>query len=84
MTDLRTALLGRVAASSQAGFSEHLAILARAKLVAARQQGRQRLYRLNPAPLAEIADWLRAYEPFWDERLDRLGRFLDRKPEDVP
>jgi DNA-binding transcriptional ArsR family regulator len=77
-TELRLGLPG-LSGASQAAFSEHLSILARAGLVSARPKGRERLYSLNARPLAEAYDWLKPYEAFWDERLARLGDYLDRK-----
>jgi hypothetical protein len=38
---------------------------------------------LDPAPLAELDDWLAPYRRFWDARLDDLGRHLDQtSPEE--
>jgi len=73
---LRTAL---APSASQPAFSEHLSVLSRAGLVNARPQGRERIYSLSPRPLAEAFDWLKPYEVFWDERLAKLGDYLDRK-----
>jgi DNA-binding transcriptional ArsR family regulator len=77
--DLRHALTHRLAGTSQAAFSEHLSTLSRAGLVNARPKGRERIYSLNARPLAEAFDWLKPYEAFWDERLAKLGDYLDRK-----
>jgi DNA-binding transcriptional ArsR family regulator len=73
---LRTAL---APSASQAAFSEHLSVLSRAGLVSARPRGRERIYSLNARPLAEAYDWLKPYEEFWDEKLAKLGDYLDRK-----
>ena len=73
---LRTTL---APSASQPAFSEHLSVLARAGLVRARPQGRERRYSLNAGPLADAFDWLKPYEAFWDERLAKLGDYLDRK-----
>ena len=73
---LRTAL---APSASQPAFSEHLSVLSRAGLVQARPQGRERIYSLNARPLADAFDWLKPYEEFWDDRLARLGDYLDRK-----
>lgn len=73
---LRAALAPR---ASQPAFSEHLSVLSRAGLVNARPRGRERIYSLNARPLAEAFDWLKPYEAFWDERLAKLGDYLDRK-----
>jgi DNA-binding transcriptional ArsR family regulator len=78
-TELRLALAPRIPGASQPAFSEHLSILFRAGLVSARPQGRERIYSLNARPLAEAFDWLKPYEAFWDERLAKLGDYLDRK-----
>jgi DNA-binding transcriptional ArsR family regulator len=73
---LRTAL---APSASQPAFSEHLSVLSRAGLVRARPRGRERIYALSARPLAEAFDWLKPYEEFWDERLAKLGDYLDRK-----
>ncbi len=78
-TELRVALTPGISGASQPAFSEHLSVLARAGLVQARPRGRERIYSLNARPLAEAFDWLKPYEAFWDERLARLGEYLDRK-----
>lgn len=78
-TELRTALAPRIKGASQPAFSEHLSVLSRAGLVDAKPKGRERIYALNAGPLAEVFDWLKPYEAFWDERLARLGDYLDSK-----
>ena len=77
--ELRRVLGPGIAGASQAAFSEHLSVLARAGLVDATPMGRERIYALNAGPLAEVFDWLKPYEAFWDERLARLGDYLDSK-----
>jgi DNA-binding transcriptional ArsR family regulator len=59
-------------------FSEQLRVLRDAGLVSERKEGRQRIYRLEPVPLAEVQDWLSPYERFWRERMSELGTVLDR------
>ena len=57
--------------------SKHLAILKEADLVTNRKLGRETRYRLNPAPLQEIKDWLSFYEKFWNERAILLKNILE-------
>jgi DNA-binding transcriptional ArsR family regulator len=57
--------------------SEHLKVLRDAGLVDEERRGRERLYRLDPAPLAEVAGWLAPYERFWRGRLHDLREALD-------
>lgn len=59
--------------------SQHLRVLREAGLVVARRHGRQRRYRVDAAPLQELADWTEPYARFWKGRLSRLGRYLDAK-----
>ena len=63
---------------SYALVSQHLHVLLSAGVVACRPEGRQRIYRLDAAPLRVVHDWTAEYERFWDERLARLRRRLAR------
>lgn len=56
--------------------SEHLAALRSVGLVTSSKRGRERVYRLDTAPLRDVTDWVSTLEAFWDERFDRLGRLL--------
>ena len=56
--------------------SKHLGVLRAVDLVRCRTVGRHRLYRVNGAALKPVHDWVRAFEPHWNERLDRLDDLL--------
>jgi DNA-binding transcriptional ArsR family regulator len=62
----------------QPNISKHLKLLRDAGLVRARIDGPRRIYRLDPAPLAELDAWLRPFRAFWAEKLDALGDHLNR------
>ena len=63
--------------------SKHLRVLREVGLVEVRDQGRQRMYRLNGEPLKSIHDWVKNYEQTWNERYDALDDLLDElKGED--
>lgn len=64
---------------SYSAVSQHLAVLLEVGLVLRRQDGRQRLYRLDPAPLRAVHDWTAHYEKFWRGKLARLHKLLDEK-----
>jgi DNA-binding transcriptional ArsR family regulator len=66
------ALLGQ----AQPQVSKHLRVLRQVGLVDVRDEGRQRMYRLNGHPLKAIHDWVANYEHGWTERLDRLDEVL--------
>jgi DNA-binding transcriptional ArsR family regulator len=64
---------------SAPALSQQLTVLKKAKLVAERREGRQRLYRLTPEPLEEVTDWVEAHKSYWIVKLAALGRFLRSK-----
>lgn len=61
-----------------ANVSLHLQVLNRAGLVDRRVAGRQRLYRLNPAPLVTVTDWAAQLSAFWSDRLDGLVELAEK------
>ena len=64
--------------------SKHLRVLREVGLVDVRDEGRQRLYRLNPGPLRPIYDWLKNYEQLWTARFERLDALLEELKEPEP
>ena len=56
--------------------SKHLRVLREVGLVEVRDEGRQRMYRLNGHPLKSIHDWVSTFERTWSERFDRLDVVL--------
>lgn len=65
-------------AMSRPAVSRHLRLLREAGLVSVRTQAQQRIYRLEPAPLAELDAWLAPYRRLWAHRLDALDTELRR------
>jgi DNA-binding transcriptional ArsR family regulator len=61
---------------SQPQVSKHLRVLSEVGLVRCRAEGRRRLYRLEPARLRPLHEWLTKYEQAWNDRLDRMGDYL--------
>ncbi len=61
---------------SQPAVSKHLRVLRESGMVEVRSQGPQRLYRLDPAPLRELDDWLMPYRRRWRGALDLLDDHL--------
>lgn len=56
--------------------SKHLRVLREVGLVRVRDDGRQRLYRLNGPALKPIFDWVRDFEQLWSERFERMDLVL--------
>ncbi len=61
---------------SQPQVSKHLRVLSDVGLVSCRAEGRRRLYRLEPARLRPMHDWLGKHEQAWNDRLDRMDDYL--------
>ena len=70
---------------AQPQVSKHLRVLREVGAVDVREQGRQRLYRLNGRALKPIHDWVKEYERLWSDRFDWLDDVLaelESKEED--
>ena len=61
---------------SQPQVSKHLRVLSEVGLVSCRAEGRRRLYRLEPARLRPMHEWLDKHEQAWNDRLDRMDDYL--------
>jgi DNA-binding transcriptional ArsR family regulator len=57
--------------------SKHLRVLREVGAVNVRDEGRQRMYRLNGHALKPIHDWVKNYERSWSERFDELDVVLE-------
>jgi DNA-binding transcriptional ArsR family regulator len=57
--------------------SKHLRVLREVGLVEVRDDGRQRLYRVNGQALKPIHDWVRRYEQTWTERFNLMDVVLE-------
>lgn len=61
------------------GVLKHVRILEDAKLVTTEKHGRTRECRLAEGDLDEAAAWMRDHRRRWEERLDRLGAYLEQQ-----
>ena len=62
---------------AQPQVSKHLRVLREVGAVEVRDEGRQRVYRLNGAALKPIHDWVKRYERTWSERFELLDDVLE-------
>jgi DNA-binding transcriptional ArsR family regulator len=56
--------------------SKHLRVLREVGLVHVREEGRQRMYRLNGQPLQPIHEWVRGFAWTWERRFERMDEVL--------
>jgi DNA-binding transcriptional ArsR family regulator len=61
---------------SRPAVSRHLRVLRGAGLVTERRDGRLRLYRADPSPLAELSRWL---DDYWSGRLAALKALAEEE-----
>jgi DNA-binding transcriptional ArsR family regulator len=64
---------------SRPAISKHLRVLERAGLVERMRDGRVSRCGLNPIPLADAAEWVEHYRRFWENHLDALARYMEKK-----
>jgi DNA-binding transcriptional ArsR family regulator len=63
---------------SQPTISKHLKALERAGLVVQGRDAQWRPRALDPAPLAAANNYLEKFRELWENRLDRLDRYVEQ------
>jgi DNA-binding transcriptional ArsR family regulator len=63
-------------ALSQPMISKHLNVLERAGLVRRGRDGQRRPRTLVAIPLKDVADWVKPYHRFWEQKFSRLDGYL--------
>jgi DNA-binding transcriptional ArsR family regulator len=53
--------------------------LSQAGLVRTRAIAQQRIYSLDPEPFQRLEGWLDSFHQEWDDRLNRLDNYLNKK-----
>ncbi|MGH2539779.1 MAG: ArsR/SmtB family transcription factor [Actinomycetota bacterium] len=61
------------------GVLKHVRILEEANLVATEKRGRTRECRLAPGDMDDVTEWIEHYRQLWEQRLDRLGAYVERQ-----
>ena len=56
--------------------SKHLRVLENAGLIRRRRTGRRHSLKLETKPLQQAAQWIEAYQKFWEASFDRLDEYL--------
>jgi DNA-binding transcriptional ArsR family regulator len=63
-------------AMSLPAISKHLKVLERAGLIERGREAQSRPARLAPDAMKDVEDWLERYRVMWNDKLDRLDKFL--------
>jgi DNA-binding transcriptional ArsR family regulator len=69
--------LARPFSMSMPAVMQHLAVLEASGLVRSQKRGRVRTCRIDPQGLQRVEDWINTRRREWEQRLDRLGHYLD-------
>ena len=62
---------------SLAAVMQHLKVLEDSGLVTSRKQGRVRTCQVDPKMLSQVERWVADRRALWEQRLDRLDKFLE-------
>lgn len=66
---------------TRGAIQKHLNILQKGSLITVRKVGRKRINHLEVKTLMHVADWLRYFDQFWDERLMNLKLRIEDSSE---
>lgn len=64
---------------AQPAVSKHLGVLRAVGIVSVERLGKNRVYALNPAELKPVHDWVKPFEQFWSQQVDRIKSRAERK-----
>jgi DNA-binding transcriptional ArsR family regulator len=57
--------------------SKHIKVLETAGLITRSRNAQQRPCKLSSQGLKEVDDWMNSYRQMWEQRLDRLGAYIE-------
>ncbi len=63
----------------QPAVSKHLSVLRKVGIVSVTKSGQLRLYRLEPAELKPVSEWVKKFERFWIHQLSRIKERAEEK-----
>ena len=64
---------------AQPAVSKHLRVLRKVGVVTVKKRGQHRMYRLNPAQLKPVHDWVKSYERYWAHQISRIKQIAEHK-----
>lgn len=75
-----TEIAGHFPVSAPA-ISQHLKVLREAEVVQVEKRAQQRIYRINPGAMLEVAGWARRMTQFWQQRFAALDDLLQAEQQ---
>jgi DNA-binding transcriptional ArsR family regulator len=74
-----TSQVTQVVAVSRQAATKHLLLLEAVGLVSSQRHGRERIWRIEPEPLADASQYLTALSQRWDRAIERLRVFVEHE-----
>jgi len=72
-----TSQITQVVPVSRQAATKHLLLLEAVGLVSSQRNGRERIWRMQPRPLAEASQYLTALSQRWDRAIENLRTFVE-------
>ena len=72
------AIVGQEFGITQSAISQHLKVLRDSGFATVQAAGPRRIYEIDPAPIAEVDQWLARFRRFWEPRLEALAVEVER------
>ena len=72
------AIVGGEFGITQSAVSQHLRVLRDHGFATVRAEGPRRIYKIDPAPIAEVDVWLGRFRRFWEPKLEALALEVER------
>ncbi|KUI42678.1 ArsR family transcriptional regulator [Mycobacterium sp. IS-1590] len=72
-----TSEVAQVIPVSRQATTKHLLLLESAGLVSSERSGRERIWRMRPAPLVDAGEYLARLSQRWDRAIDRLRAHVE-------
>jgi len=72
-----TSQITQVVPVSRQAATKHLLLLEAVGLVSSQRNGRERIWRMQPRPLAEASQYLTALSHRWDRAIENLRTFVE-------
>lgn len=72
------AIVGEEFGITQSAISQHLKVLRDSGFATVQAQGPRRIYRIDPAPMAEVDQWLARFRRFWEPKFEALATEVAR------
>jgi len=76
-------IVGQEFGITQSAISQHLKVLRDHGFATVETEGPRRIYEIDPAPIAEVDQWLARFRCFWQPKFEALAVEVERGKRDL-